>query len=412
MKTQFKVLLITVLFALLSCSESDDQDIVIIEPEKPEAPKYEHSQAFPIVYKVNPHEGYLPWPQHDPEFSQEEVNAMINDMVFWSNFANWQGNEDIKHSYLHSGIDILLENGTPIFAVQDGIVRAVRDTYSYGYKQILIEDLTDSNWGWDYVHLAHFLVSEGEEVSQGQVIGFVEFLDGYYEHIHLNRVRVHPDKIGESAPVRWSSRMQFVSGQRYFFRPDEMPPILEPNLIFFRNDTREIIAKNDNPIIHGDVDIAVAARDDSLTSRYRRFNTPSHITPRKIRYEIADAQDNVIKSGQINFDQLVIDDFIIDRNVVNWDVFSLYLHPYEVSVTGWSTAGWSYYILTHFNEATIASDDYQYLIQEEDQYFWDTDLRDDTDMPVYPNGEYTISIYADDFNDNETSMTTTVIVNN
>jgi murein DD-endopeptidase MepM/ murein hydrolase activator NlpD len=69
----------------------------------------------------------------------------------------------------HYGVDLAAPTGTPIYATRSGTV----DTATYGssagyYVQI------DHGDGFKsiYMHMTHYVVSKGQQVSQGQVIGY------------------------------------------------------------------------------------------------------------------------------------------------------------------------------------------------------------------------------------------------
>lgn len=69
----------------------------------------------------------------------------------------------------HLGIDLAAPKGTPILSAQKGnVIYAGRDFRGFG-KMVLIE----SGYGWAtlYAHLDKILVTEGQNVSQGEVIG-------------------------------------------------------------------------------------------------------------------------------------------------------------------------------------------------------------------------------------------------
>ncbi|WP_413556998.1 M23 family metallopeptidase [Bdellovibrio sp. HCB209] len=69
----------------------------------------------------------------------------------------------------HLGIDLAAPKGTPILAAQGGtIIYAGREFKGYG-KMVLIESGT--GWATLYAHFDKILVSEGQKVRKGEVIG-------------------------------------------------------------------------------------------------------------------------------------------------------------------------------------------------------------------------------------------------
>lgn len=69
----------------------------------------------------------------------------------------------------HLGIDLAAPKGTPILAAQSGtVIYAGREFRGYG-KMILVE--SGSGWATLYAHFDKILVSEGQKVRQGEVLG-------------------------------------------------------------------------------------------------------------------------------------------------------------------------------------------------------------------------------------------------
>lgn len=79
----------------------------------------------------------------------------------------------LKRIQPHNGVDFGCDRGTPVFATGDGTVEtAVYSGFSGGYgRQILL----NHGFGYKtrYAHLDKVLVSKGEEVKRGQLIGLV-----------------------------------------------------------------------------------------------------------------------------------------------------------------------------------------------------------------------------------------------
>ena len=90
----------------------------------------------------------------------------------------------------HNGLDIGAPIGTPVFAADDGIIEAVDNNdknyyrkYQYG-KYILIKH--NNNMATLYAHLSKYVVSEGNSVKRGDLIGY-SGNTGYSTgpHLHL-----------------------------------------------------------------------------------------------------------------------------------------------------------------------------------------------------------------------------------
>ena len=86
------------------------------------------------------------------------------------------------YSIPHKGADFRADIGTPVMAVNDGIVRISREYRVYG-KTVVI----DHGLGLQtlYMHLSKIDVSPGENVAQGDVIG-LSGSTGYAERPHLH----------------------------------------------------------------------------------------------------------------------------------------------------------------------------------------------------------------------------------
>lgn len=69
----------------------------------------------------------------------------------------------------HLGIDLAAPKGTPIIASQSGtVIYAGREFKGYG-KMVLIE--SGDGWATLYAHFDKILVTEGQKVRQGEVVG-------------------------------------------------------------------------------------------------------------------------------------------------------------------------------------------------------------------------------------------------
>ncbi len=74
-------------------------------------------------------------------------------------------------SYWHPGVDMAIEQGTPIKPVAKGVVTEA--TYNYfGYGNTVVVDHGDGTWT-RYAHLLHMFVKVGDTVTPDMVIGQV-----------------------------------------------------------------------------------------------------------------------------------------------------------------------------------------------------------------------------------------------
>lgn len=89
----------------------------------------------------------------------------------------------ITGSYsFHNGVDIAVSAGTPIKASAGGTVTVASYTYVWGYYVTINHG---NGFSTLYAHMTNFIVSYGQSVSQGQVIGYVGST-GYSTGAHLH----------------------------------------------------------------------------------------------------------------------------------------------------------------------------------------------------------------------------------
>lgn len=83
---------------------------------------------------------------------------------------------------LHNGVDLAISAGTPIYASKSGVVTTATNHYSYG-NYVTINHL--DGYSTLYAHMTYYVVSEGDTVEQGQIIGYVGST-GYSTGPHLH----------------------------------------------------------------------------------------------------------------------------------------------------------------------------------------------------------------------------------
>lgn len=96
----------------------------------------------------------------------------------------------------HKGVDFRAPIGTPVYAVDNGIVRVATNYYSYGDTVIIDHGLGLLSM---YMHMSKLFVSPGETVARGQEIG-LSGETGYAEgpHLHLS-IRINGQSIDPMA---------------------------------------------------------------------------------------------------------------------------------------------------------------------------------------------------------------------
>ena len=86
-------------------------------------------------------------------------------------------------AHFHTGLDFAAPSGTPIYAVANGVIGSTGYDGSYGNKTV--ETLEDGTELW-YCHQTSFVVSPGDAVRAGQLIGYVGATGNVTgPHLHL-----------------------------------------------------------------------------------------------------------------------------------------------------------------------------------------------------------------------------------
>ena len=97
----------------------------------------------------------------------------------------------------HSGIDLVADEGTPIIAPNNGIVRLAEFLLSGGNTVIIDHGMNISS---TYMHLHEIFVEQGQEVKRGEIIGTVG-MTGYATgpHLHwevnIGQMPVNPEQL-------------------------------------------------------------------------------------------------------------------------------------------------------------------------------------------------------------------------
>lgn len=83
----------------------------------------------------------------------------------------------------HTGVDIGVAEGTAIYASRSGYVSEATYSYAFGYY-VTINHM--DGYSTLYGHMTHYIVSPGDYVTQGQVIGYVGATGVYCTGPHLH----------------------------------------------------------------------------------------------------------------------------------------------------------------------------------------------------------------------------------
>jgi murein DD-endopeptidase MepM/ murein hydrolase activator NlpD len=92
---------------------------------------------------------------------------------------------------MHNGVDMACAKGTPIYAARSGKVTTA--SYQAGGAGNYVSINHGDGFSSIYMHMTHYIVSAGQHVSQGQVIGYCGSTGGstgphlHYEVIYMGR---------------------------------------------------------------------------------------------------------------------------------------------------------------------------------------------------------------------------------
>lgn len=89
-----------------------------------------------------------------------------------------------KVEKMHEGVDMAAPQGTPIYAAKDG--KVTRTAYQAGGAGYYVSINHGDGFASIYMHMTHYIVSPGQYVSAGQVIGYVGSTGGSTgPHLHF-----------------------------------------------------------------------------------------------------------------------------------------------------------------------------------------------------------------------------------
>lgn len=351
----------------------------------------------------------LPWPHQPPGLSATELAALNRSVWIINDFPLYQG--DDTRAYFHTGLDIVLENGTPIYAMKDGWVKSV------AHSTVTVGDAQDGKpaFGWNYTHLGDTEVAAGDFVQKGTRIGRVEF-DGL-PHIHLDKVY--------SQGQHWGEWHYMLMPNGHFSYPDDDPPVIQTPFHLLRNESDRPFSPDasGNVVVHGDVDIVVGMREQGLYAHSRENESGDRFGAVQIGHEFGDRlgvarmeyEIRGVETGashrfaSFDFTGLAIKKAVLDRSY-NTELTKIVYKKPRLFEPGHRTGNrdLNYYILTN-----CPSDG---APRELDPRFarnaWRTAARDAQGQPVFPNGPYDITVTAADFSGHTAFETIRVTVRN
>ena len=121
----------------------------------------------------------------------------VNFTALTSPFG-WRIHPTEGEEHFHTGVDLAAPEGTPIYAAADGTVTAAYYDSDYGGGNTVII-VHDDGYQTGYCHMVAYIVSAGQEVKQGDCIGYVGntgVSTGPHLHltVRLDGERVNPEQ--------------------------------------------------------------------------------------------------------------------------------------------------------------------------------------------------------------------------
>ncbi|MHC4478608.1 MAG: DNRLRE domain-containing protein [Planctomycetota bacterium] len=342
----------------------------------------------------------LPWPHQSPDLNNNEIDRLNHDVWVINDFSLYQADEKGERRYFHGGLDIVLDNGTRIYAMKDGWVKSVRGS------TITIADACSGipSYGWEYTHLGNFQVKVGEFVKKGMFIGEISFKG--LPHIHLTKVF--------SKGTHWVDWRYMCMPNGHFTYVDKQPPVIKTPFYFFRNNSNEKIqpTTSGNIILKGEVDIVVAMREQGHYARSKENSFGDRLGVAKIEYEInpvSTVYNSPIRWPSFDFTSLRIKSGYVNSKYNTTITKAVYKHwtLFEDERTS-GNQNFSYYVIT--NCPTEKSPDE--LTSDDVKHCWNTAVLDQNGKAVFPDGEYDIIVRAFDYVGNSSQQTMRVSINN
>jgi hypothetical protein len=189
--------------------------------------------------------------------------------------------------YLHPGIDVMGSTiEKPVYAVQDGVVKAWLTTSGQWHWRLAIADYetNDSVEAWLYAHIDAdmYHLNVGDPVTEGQLIGYlVEWPITGFDHLHFARIK--------DAGAVWSyGDWAFIQNPLMLMTPydDTTKPVFENavgnDLFALCLNNTSVYLSSDS--VYGSIDII--ARIHDKTGLPLPDTVWERLIPYKIEYEI------------------------------------------------------------------------------------------------------------------------------
>ena len=342
----------------------------------------------------------LPWPHQEPGLDAEQIRRLNEEVWVINDFPLYQADREGKRRYFHSGLDIVLQNGTRIYAMKEGWVKSTR------FSTITICDAEGDEpcYGWEYTHLAEFQVKVGDFAKKGTWIGEVRFHG--LPHIHLSRVF--------SEGEHWGAWRYLCCPNGHFTYTDDGPPVIKKPFHFFENGTDTLIepSASGEVVLSGDVDIVAGMREAGLYARSNKTGFGDRLAVTKIDYEIRPVSARAATTHRYHsFDfrniKIKCGVYAREHNTNLTKVVFKHWTRFESQRRSGSRT-FNYYVITN----CLGEESPTELKLSDREHCWRTGAVDEAGKPVFPDGEYEIAVAASDFVGNSATETMRVRVVN
>jgi len=344
----------------------------------------------------------LPWPHQSAVATPVEIARINSEVWIINDNPLYQADRAGNWRYFHGGLDIVLPNGTPIYAMKDGWVRSTER----GTVTVADSNGDDACFGWEYTHISEIAVRRGQRVSRGDKLGVVNFRG--LEHLHLTKVY--------SQTPFWGDWTWTCYPNAHFQYTDTKPPVIEQPFYFFRNKTDQLVARSDEGevVVHGDIDIVVPMYEVGEYAAGGPANVGNRLGITRIEYEIraADA-DRGTKFKSFDFTLLRFRKGFsgrsfgteLSRHVYkHWGLFESEQERRKKMNSNLS----SYYIITNSPPAAAPTT----LSADTSNHCWKTSATTADGQRRFPNGRYIITVRATDFRGHSAESSVAVRVQN
>jgi hypothetical protein len=291
-------------------------------------------------------------------------------------------------------LDFIHPAGTPVTAVGLGYVAAIYSNYPgwTTHDFFIVTPKKGGNRGWCYTHMdpKTFAFKVGDLIEQGQLLGkLVKFSVGDkpgVDHLHLHYVTFTKDASGKV-------NVHSLLDPLYFFDwKDTEPPAFRPLWFAKEGTTQRFEADSEGVVtVNGKVDVLAAITDSAYPGHMAYLGVPV------VMLSISD--------GTHTMQKLVVD----HRGDVGDEKQTepLYLsHEERKEFINPDS-------FPHYQVLRVTKTDGDGKITSRDTAeCWNTTARDSTGRPVWPDGQYSVNVYAWDTAGNRGVVGATVQVKN